>query len=139
MSTREIKVYSTSGLSGALTTNVSTLGELRPLLMERDINTSGMKMLIGSTKLELSEDSARLPEGDFKIYLMPQKTKSGNAHRVAELHATIANCYAELANIGSAPVSRPAYAQPVKTYDAEEAQAMAEMRAMQNNNNSWEN
>ena len=138
MSLREIKVYSTSGLSGALSTNVSTLGELRPLLMERDINTSGMKMLIGSTKLELSEDSARLPEGDFKIYLMPQKTKSGNAHRVAELHATIANCYAELANIGQVPVSRE-YVAPVKAYDAEEAQAMAEMKAMQNNTNSWDN
>lgn len=75
--TRKIKIYSTVGVSGTIDTNVTTLGELKPLLREREINFSGMKMLVGETRNELNLDEAVLPEGDFKLYLMPEKTKSG--------------------------------------------------------------
>ena len=47
------------------------------MLRQREINYDGMKMLVGETKNELSVDEATLPEGDFKLYLMPAKTKSG--------------------------------------------------------------
>lgn len=78
MSTRRIKVYTTVGVSGTIDTNVRTLGELKPILSEREIDYSGMKMLVGETRNELNVDDAVLPEGDFKLYLMPQKTKSGS-------------------------------------------------------------
>lgn len=75
--TRKIKIYTTAGIPGTIETNVSTLAELKPLLRQREINYDGMKMLVGETKNELSVDEATLPEGDFKLYLMPAKTKSG--------------------------------------------------------------
>ena len=75
--TRKIKIYTTAGIPGTIETNVSTLGELKPLLRQREINYNGMKMLVGETKNELSVDEATLPTGDFKLYLMPAKTKSG--------------------------------------------------------------
>ena len=75
--TRKIKIYTTNGMPGTIETNVSTLGELKPLLRQREINYDGMKMLVGETKNELSVDEATLPTGDFKLYLMPAKTKSG--------------------------------------------------------------
>ena len=75
--TRKIKIYTTNGMPGTIETNVSTLGELKPILRQREVNYDGMKLLVGETKNELSEDEAILPEGDFKLYLMPAKTKSG--------------------------------------------------------------
>ena len=75
--TRKIKIYTTAGIPGTIETNVSTLGELKPLLRQREIDYDGMKMLVGETKNELSVDEATLPTGDFKLYLMPAKTKSG--------------------------------------------------------------
>ena len=75
--TRKIKIYTTNGMPGTIETNVSTLGELKPLLRQREINYDGMKMLVGETKNELSVDEALLPTEDFKLYLMPAKTKSG--------------------------------------------------------------
>lgn len=75
--TRKIKIYTTNGMPGTIETNVSTLGELKPILRQREVNYDGMKLLVGETKNELSQDEAILPEGDFKLYLMPDKTKSG--------------------------------------------------------------
>ena len=81
MDIRTIKIYSTVGVSGVIETNVTTLAELKPLLSQRGIDYAGMKMLIGETRNELSQDEAILPEGDFKLYLMPVKTKSGGTGR----------------------------------------------------------
>lgn len=78
MTTRKIKIVSTTGVSGEIMTNVQTLGELKPLLLERDINLTGIKILVGATKNELSVDEAVLPAEDCKIYLVPSKTKSGS-------------------------------------------------------------
>ena len=75
--TRKIKIYTTNGMPGTIETNVSTLGELKPILRQREINYDDMKMLVGETKNELSVDEAVLPTEDFKLYLMPVKTKSG--------------------------------------------------------------
>ena len=75
--TRKIKIYTTNGMPGTIETNVSTLGELKPILRQREVNYDDMKLLVGETKNELSQNEAILPEGDFKLYLMPAKTKSG--------------------------------------------------------------
>lgn len=77
MSNRKIKIYTTLGSPGTVETDVTTLGDLKPQLRSRGIDTSGMKLLIGETRNELSEDVAILPEGDFKLYLVPSQTKSG--------------------------------------------------------------
>ena len=75
--TRKIKIYTTNGMPGTIETNVSTLGELKPILRQREVNYDDMKLLVGETKNELSVDEAVLPTEDFKLYLMPAKTKSG--------------------------------------------------------------
>ena len=75
--TRKIKIYTTNGMPGTIETNVSTLRELKPILRQREVDYDGMNLLVGETKNELSQDEAILPEGDFKLYLMPAKTKSG--------------------------------------------------------------
>ena len=74
---RKIKIYTTNGMPGTIDTNATTLAGIKPLLRERNINFEGMKMLVGETNNELSMDESVLPEGDFKLYLMPAKTKSG--------------------------------------------------------------
>lgn len=78
MSNRTIKIYTTLGSPGSIETNVRTKVDLMPLLVDRGIDTNGMKLLIGETRNELSEDTAILPEGDFKLYLVPSRTKSGS-------------------------------------------------------------
>ena len=84
---RKVKVYSTVGTSGTIETNVRTLGELKPLLAAQGISYDGMKMLVGETRNELGVDEAVLPETDFKLYLMPEKTKSGTANYDEILYA----------------------------------------------------
>ena len=74
---RKIKIYTANGMPVTIETNATNLGGLKPILRERNINFDGMKILVGETKNELSMDESVLPEGDFKLYLMPAKTKSG--------------------------------------------------------------
>jgi len=95
---RAIKVLSTVGESGTIDTNITTFGELKPLLSDRGINYSGMKAMVGETRNELAVDEAVLPEGDFKLYLMPAKTKSGSSAR-SRLYDTLSETYAELAEL----------------------------------------
>lgn len=100
---RKIKLYSSLGVSGTIETNVRTLGELKPLLRDREIDSSGLAFLVGETKNELTVDEAILPEGDFKLYLLPKKTKSGNSYKyeqLAELFQDIANIFQELSEQG---------------------------------------
>lgn len=98
MATRKIKVLSTLGVSGTIETNVTTLGELKPLLEQREINITGMKLMVGETRNELNLDDAKLPEGDFKLYLMPAKTKSG-ARTVSDIAYNLAALFEELGSI----------------------------------------
>jgi hypothetical protein len=75
---RQIKVITTAGAPGFIQTDVTTFGQLKPLLVERNINLDNMKALEGSTKNEFSLDEALLPEGDFKLFLVPVKNKFGS-------------------------------------------------------------
>lgn len=103
MNIRTIKIYTTLGVSAPIETNVTTLGELRPLLRAKGIEDDGMKLLVGETRNELSVDEAILPEGDFKLYLMPQKTKSGTSkyamlEKICGLFNDLADAFGELAD-----------------------------------------
>lgn len=126
MNIRKIKIYSTVGVSGTIETNVTTLAELKPLLSQREIDYKGMKMLVGETRNELSQDEALLPEGDFKLYLMPVKTKSGGTEEIANLFDRLSNIYADLAeefaNLDLAPAA--------KNYGTKSSQSEEDAEAM---------
>ena len=136
--TRKIKIYTTAGIPGTIETNVSTLGELKPLLRQREINYDGMKMLVGETKNELSVDEAVLPTEDFKLYLMPAKTKSGidfeeveenitNIYRIVE---NIEEKLDKVLNLLSNPISTPSIAPQVSSLSAEDQREIEELRRL---------
>lgn len=136
--TRKIKIYTTNGMPGTIETNVSTLGELKPILRQREINYDGMKLLVGETKNELSQDEAILPEGDFKLYLMPVKTKSGIDSE--EVEENITNIYGIVENIEekldkvlnllSNLVSTPSVVSQVSSLSAEDQREIEEVRRL---------
>ena len=133
---RKVKIYSTVGASGTIDTDVRTLGELKPLLRQREINYEGMKMLVGETRNELGVDEAVLPEGDFKLYLMPEKTKSGNIQidRLREIleeaEEIVDSLEEQLDNVSTACVSSPSsYA---KGPSFEDLEAMEDLRRLCN-------
>lgn len=74
----KVTVYSTSGKNNVtIETNATTFGQLKPTLVEHGFNLSGMKAVVGETKVTLEADGVILPTEDFKLFLMPVKTKSG--------------------------------------------------------------
>ena len=145
--TRKIKIYTTAGMPGTIETNVSTLGELKPLLRQREINYDGMKMLVGETKNELSVDEAVLPTEDFKLYLMPAKTKSGidfeeveenitNIYRIVE---NIEENLDKVLNLLSNPISTPSIAPQVSSLSAEDQREIDELRRLSaGGSNEWD-
>lgn len=140
MSTRSIKVYTTVGVSGTVETNVRTLGELKPILRQQEIDYSGMKMLVGETKNELNVDDAVLPEGDFKLYLVPQKTKSGSIEDTleeiqdeqAEQAAKLNQILSILKGNGGAIAASPVSGALKSGISAEDQKALDEIRSMSN-------
>ena len=147
--TRKIKIYTTNGMPGTIETNVSTLRELKPILRQREVNYDGMKLLVGETKNELSQDEAILPEGDFKLYLMPAKTKSGIDFE--EVEENITNIYGIVENIEekldkvlnllSNPVSTPSIVSQVSSLSAEDQREIEEVRRLASggaSSNEWD-
>lgn len=147
--TRKIKIYTTNGMPGTIETNVSTLGELKPILRQREVNYDGMKLLVGETKNELSQDEAILPEGDFKLYLMPAKTKSGvdfdemedSINRIAADVERIEDKLDKVLNLLSNPISTPSVAPQVSSLSAEDQREIEEVRRLASggsSSNEWD-
>ena len=147
--TRKIKIYTTNGMPGTIETNVSTLGELKPILRQREVNYEGMKLLIGETKNELSQDEAVLPEGDFKLYLMPAKTKSGidfeeveeNITNIYKIVENIEEKLDKVLNLLSNPISTPSVASQVSSLSAEDQREIEEVRRLASgvsSSNEWD-
>ena len=145
--TRKIKIYTTAGMPGTIETNISTLGELKPLLRQREINYDGMKMLVGETRNELSLDEAILPEGDFKLYLMPAKTKSGvdfdemdeNIDDILDRVENIEEKLDKVLNLLSNPISTPSVVSQVSSLSAEDQREVEELRRLAGNSTSeWD-
>ena len=147
--TRKIKIYTTNGMPGTIETNVSTLGELKPILRQREVNYDGMKLLVGETKNELSQDEAILPEGDFKLYLMPAKTKSGidfeeveeNITNIYEIVENIEEKLDKVLNLLSNPVSTPSVVSQVSSLSAEDQREIEEVRRLASggsSSNEWD-
>ena len=56
-------------------TNATTFGELKREM--KQVKWSGMRVVERSTKTTLQMDDAVLPQGDFVLFLVPEKVKSG--------------------------------------------------------------
>jgi hypothetical protein len=79
MSNERIITINTS--TGAPAVQISTIaqtwGELQLELNAQNISYSGMKAIIGETKVTLDSNNSILPEGTMNLFLLPRKTKSG--------------------------------------------------------------
>jgi hypothetical protein len=81
---RVVTVFSTIGKNGeTIETNANLWSELKNQLLrlQSPIKTDGMKVIHGETKATFEHPDAVLPEGDFTLFLMPVKTKSGAMDR----------------------------------------------------------
>lgn len=72
-----VKVYSTQMGEKSVETSATTWGQLQNDLNREGITHSGMKSVIGESKLTLEADAAILPSTGFTLFLMPKKTKAG--------------------------------------------------------------
>lgn len=88
---KKVTIYS-SNLGNGLSfeTDVTTFGQLQTVFMEKNISYQNMKVVVGETRVTLEHPDAVLPSGDFKIFLLPTKTKSGSLRR-SEIYAAIKN------------------------------------------------
>jgi hypothetical protein len=79
---RKVTIYS-SNLGNGLSfdTDVKSFGQLQTVFMEKGVSYSNMKVVIGETRVTLEHPDAVLPESDFKVFLLPTKTKSGGISR----------------------------------------------------------
>jgi hypothetical protein len=75
---RKVTIYSTIGNdSKEAFVSSTTWGDLQNELAVKQISASGMKVIIGESQLTLESNQAELPLGDFTLFFMPQKVKSG--------------------------------------------------------------
>lgn len=63
-----------SGIQTHEVDNVNTFGEL---VQKLNLDIDGMRVVVRETRNTLEHDDAILPDGDFTLYIMPSKTKSG--------------------------------------------------------------
>ena len=56
---RKIVIYTSRGRGGEIQTDVKTFGELKPLLLDRNINLSQNTVLESVSRNTLQEDSAK--------------------------------------------------------------------------------
>lgn len=61
-----------------LLSSATTWGQLIPDLNNANITTSNMKGIVAETKVSLEANDAKLPEGEFTLYLFTAKNKAGN-------------------------------------------------------------
>ena len=75
----KVTVFSTKGAKkSVINSSAKTWGELRKDLAEAGIPYSGMRAILGETKVTLESSAAVLPvDFDFTLFLSPVKVKSG--------------------------------------------------------------
>ena len=74
---RKIIVYSTKGKSGSFESDAKTWGEVQNDVMNIVGDLDNLIATENVNKTNLGHQDSVLPEGDFKIFLRPSKTKSG--------------------------------------------------------------
>lgn len=73
-----VTVYNTVGQNKKeVRSSATTWGELQDDLNAAGVSHRGMSVVVGETQNTLESSQAVLPEGDFTLFLMPQKVKSG--------------------------------------------------------------
>jgi len=93
VSERKVSVFS-SGQNNRkidIMSTATTWEELQIDFSNAGINYKGMDAVIRATKVTLTLPDAKLPDGDFLLYLLPQKTQSGADLSYKELRAAISN------------------------------------------------
>lgn len=75
---RKVKIVPTSGAKKIIEVPEGTSWkEMKKILTKEGYSLDNMKAVEGNTKHTLEHDDAKLPEGDFKLFLMPYRSKSG--------------------------------------------------------------
>ena len=128
MEVREIKIFSTVGTKVTLNTNATTFGEIKTQLASNDIDYNNLQLVVGETKATLDLDEAVLPEGPFKIYLMPKQTKSGSKD-LAELFRDLSETCELIADEFACVPSNKMEVESAEV-DHEALQAVKEMRGL---------
>lgn len=80
LESKEITVIATGKDNKTLNSDVviKTWGELQDVLSSEGYDLSNLKPTENINKTTLEHNDAALPEGDFRLFLRPSKTKSGN-------------------------------------------------------------
>lgn len=79
MSQRLITLWSTKNSRlEEITTDVKTWGQLKPLVKNAGFDISSLSASEDINNSDLVNEDAKLPEGEFTVFLRPSKTKSGN-------------------------------------------------------------
>lgn len=80
---RKVKTFNTLGSNKKeFYSDAKTWGALQEDLKACDIAFEGMKVVVGASQVTLEFPEAELPGGDFMLFLLPQKVKSGNCREV---------------------------------------------------------
>jgi hypothetical protein len=87
---REITVITTNGEKKVIETDVTKFKDLKPLLISNGYSLSNMKVVESVNRTTLEHVEATLPPGNFKVYLLPYKSKSGAAAKKAAPKKAIA-------------------------------------------------
>jgi hypothetical protein len=79
MAQRNVTVFSTGGNNRKVTfpSSAKTWGDLKNDMDDNGVSYDGMTAVERTSKNAFTVNESVLPEGDFLIYLMPEKTKSG--------------------------------------------------------------
>lgn len=76
---RNITVQSTLGERVSFSSDATNFGELKLTLEEKGVYLPGMKCIIRGSNVVVSDlDSSILPNEDFVLFIMPEKTKAGS-------------------------------------------------------------
>lgn len=75
---RKIIIYSTKGKGGSIETDATTWGEIRDQVADIVGDLSNLKATENQNKTTLEHIDSKLPEGNFTIFLRPEKNKLGN-------------------------------------------------------------
>jgi len=74
---RKVTIITTQGSKTEFDTSATNWGALKSELEGRSIPTEGMKAVLGTTRTTLELNESSLPNEDFKVFLYPNKVKSG--------------------------------------------------------------
>lgn len=90
---KKVIVFTTGVGKKEITTNALNWEDLKKDLEKNSVKYDGMKVMESINKTSLEHPEAAIPDGDFTLFLFPEKTKSGadgSNMKFAELRAFIA-------------------------------------------------